>query len=400
MHKRYRIYRQRYQSLKEILLKRKLGEWEDHWALSGVSFSVPHGSTLGLIGPNGAGKSTTLKLMARILTPERGRVVMDGRVSALLELGAGFQLEYTGRENVFLNASLLGMSRAEVSRRFDQIVAFAELEDEIDQPLRTYSSGMYMRLAFAIAIHVDPEILLVDEILAVGDEAFQRKCLDYIESFQARGGTIVLISHSMASVQELCNVVGWIEHGQLQAFGDAKDVINAYIDRVREEEQAVAHAAAGEVVPYDIQISDVRLLGAEGRAVDTVASGQPLDVEIQYRVRRPVEHPCFGVALFRNDGAFVYGSNTEIDGVELPVAERDGVIRLRYRSLELLPGTYRFSVGLFRRGDPRPFDFHHLRYSFRVAGTTQEEGLVRLDHEWLPPAADLPARRAGNEGRR
>jgi ABC-type polysaccharide/polyol phosphate transport system ATPase subunit len=401
VHKRYRVYRQRYQSIKEVLLRRRLGEWDNHWALKGVSFEVPHGTTLGLIGPNGAGKSTTLKLIAKILTPESGAIHTSGRISALLELGAGFQPEYTGRENVYLNASLLGLSRAEVNRRFDQIVEFSELADAIDQPLRTYSSGMYMRLAFAVAIHVDPEILLVDEILAVGDEAFQRKCLDYIKAFQARGGTIVMISHSMGSVLELCTRSVWIEHGLVQADGQTRDVVNAYIDRVRAQEQA-ALDAAGEagVVPFDVQLLDVALLDAAGDPAETLPPGSGLDVEIHYRARRRVENPVVGVAIFRNDGVFVYGTNSGIDAAAIGPLEGEGRLRLRYRSLPLLAGTYRLSVGVFQApDDPRPLDLHDRRYSFRVGGDTAEEGVVRLDHEWSAPQLSArpvpPARREG-----
>ncbi|MGH7866291.1 MAG: ABC transporter ATP-binding protein [Candidatus Dormibacteraceae bacterium] len=232
VHKRYRIYKERYRSLKEIVIHRRLGEWEDRWVLRGISLTVPQGTTLGLIGPNGAGKSTALKLMAKILTPDRGEVHINGRLSALIELGAGFQMEYTGRENIYLNASLLGLSRAETKAKFDDIVAFAELEDFIDVPVRTYSSGMYMRLGFSVAIHVDPEVLLIDEILAVGDESFQRKCFGWLRSFQNRGGTIVMVSHSMSMMQELCSQVAWIEQGDLRQLGKPREVIEAYLEQV------------------------------------------------------------------------------------------------------------------------------------------------------------------------
>jgi ABC-2 type transport system ATP-binding protein len=235
VHKRYRIYQQRYLTLKEVVLHRRFGEWEDRWALRGVSFDVPSGSVLGVIGPNGAGKSTALKLMAQILTPDRGRVEVKGRLSALLELGSGFQTEYTGRENVYLNGSLLGLSAREIKRRFDDIVAFAELEDHIDAPLRTYSSGMAVRLGYAIAMHCDPEVMLLDEVLAVGDEAFQRKCASHIAGFRQRGGTIVLVSHALGTVRSIATTVAWLQDGTIRAAGDPGEVIDAYVADLHDE---------------------------------------------------------------------------------------------------------------------------------------------------------------------
>jgi ABC-type polysaccharide/polyol phosphate transport system ATPase subunit len=235
VHKSYRVYRQRYVTLKEVVLHGRFGEWEDRWAVNGVSLEIPNGAVVGVIGANGAGKSTALKLMARILSPDRGLVEVRGRVSALLELGSGFQPEYTGRENVFLNASLLGLSARDIKRRFNDIVGFAELEDHIDEPLRTYSSGMAMRLGYAIAMQSEPDALLLDEVLAVGDESFQRKCLDHIAQFSRRGGTIVLVSHALGTIRGIATRVAWLKAGTLKQFGDPSEVIDAYLADVREE---------------------------------------------------------------------------------------------------------------------------------------------------------------------
>jgi ABC-2 type transport system ATP-binding protein len=237
VHKSYRVYRQRYVTLKEVVIHRRFGEWEERWAINGVSFDVPAGSVLGVIGPNGAGKSTALRLMARILAPDRGRVEVRGRVSALLELGTGFQPEYTGRENVYLNASLLGLSAREIKKRFNDIVGFAELEDHIDEPLRTYSSGMTVRLGYAIAMQSEPDAMLLDEVLAVGDEAFQRKCLDHIAAFRQGGGTIVLVSHALETVRGIASTVVWLEDGRLKAIGEPNEVIDAYLAEVQNESQ-------------------------------------------------------------------------------------------------------------------------------------------------------------------
>lgn len=386
VHKRYRVYRERYRSLKEIAIHRRLGIWEDRWALRGVSLEVAPGSTMAMIGPNGAGKSTALKLMARILTPDRGRVAVRGKLSALIELGAGFQLEYTGRENVYLNASLLGLTRKEISRSLDSIVAFAELEDHIDAPLRTYSTGMYMRLGFAVAIHVRPEILLVDEILAVGDEAFQRKCTDWLEDFQRKGGTIVMVTHGLGAVQEMATQAAWIEHGRLVQLGTPADVIAAYLEEVREHRRDVEAERQRRLDTErpSIELDRARLLDRAGRPATLVERGDPLCVEITYRCHRRVETPVFGVALHRNDGAYVYGTNTHVDGLELAPIESDGKLTLRYDSLPLLGGTYLVSVAIFGSSKPLapPIDYHDQLYAFRVVPPTGEQGLTHLAHRW------------------
>jgi ABC-type polysaccharide/polyol phosphate transport system ATPase subunit len=399
VHKRYRVYRERYRSLKEIMIHRRLGIWEERWALQGLTLDVERGTTIGLVGPNGAGKSTTLKLMARILSPDRGSVAVRGRASGLIELGAGFQPEYNGRENVYLNASLLGLTRTEIRRRFDDIVSFSELEDHIDAPLRTYSSGMHMRLGFAVAIHVNPEVLLIDEVLAVGDAAFQRKCFDWLETFQRRGGTLVIVSHDLSAIREHCDVAAWIGEGRLLELGDPGAVIGDYLEAVREQRLAVAEASAelGDETgpPPAAQIVDVQLLDRGGREVKELRSGDPLSVEIAYQCHQPVSRPVLGVALFRNDGAYVYGTNSSVDGLEMAPAVGPGRVRLDYRALPLLAGTYLLSVAIFDGADSPALDHRNQRYPFRVLGKSGEHGLIRLQHDWT--LLDEPAgkRRAG-----
>jgi len=393
VYKRYRIYRQRYQSVKEILVHRRLGEWQDHWALRGLDLQVRPGTTVGLVGPNGAGKSTTLKLMARILAPDRGWLKSSGRVSGLLELGAGFQLEYSGRENIFLNASLLGLTRKHILSRLDEIIAFSELEPFIDDPLRTYSSGMYMRLAFAIAINVDPEVLLVDEIFAVGDQSFQQKCLNWLGGFQHQGGTIVMVTHNLGTVQEMCTEAAWIEHGRLLDLGPPQQVVNNYVDRVRETDLQRREKESNEPIPPStpIEIERVRLVDALGEPVGSVAAGEKLVIDITYRINTHVRSPRVGVSVFRNDGVYLYGINTGIDRVSIPEAKGEGCIRLTYRSVNLLAGLYRLSIGIFDgQQEERPIVFHDKIYGFRVTSDVQgEQGLVRLDHKWeLRPASD------------
>ena len=230
MSKRFRLYRRRHQSIKEILVRRSVGEWEDLWAVRDLTFEVPRGQFLGVIGHNGSGKSTLLKLMSQILRPDGGKLQIVGRVSSLLELGAGFQPEYTGRENVYLYGSLLGLRRRDIARAYESILAFSELEHFIDYPVKNYSSGMYTRLGFSVAVHLDPDILLIDEVLAVGDASFQQKCFEHLNRLRARGCTIILVSHDLASVGKFCERGIWLDRGRLMADGDTDRTIQAYLD--------------------------------------------------------------------------------------------------------------------------------------------------------------------------
>lgn len=386
VYKKYRIYHERYRSVKEIVIHRRLGSWEDRWALKGVSMDVEPGQTLALVGPNGAGKSTALKVMAQILTPDRGRVRAHGRLSALIELGAGFQLEYTGRENVYLNASLLGLTKKEVDRKYDDIVAFAELEDHMEASVRTYSTGMYMRLGFSVAIHVEPEILLVDEILAVGDASFQQKCTDWLEDFQRRGGTIVMVSHSLSAVRQLANKAAWIEHGNLIRLGDPVDVIADYLGQVRGHRQDEDDAKrAHRTQRPEIELTEVRLTDLDGRPVEELRRNDPLQIQISYRSNRPVQTPVFGVAIHRDDGSLVYGTNTHVDGVQLDPITKDGSITIRYQSLPLLGSTYLVTIAIFgsTMENAPPIDFREQRYSFKVSPRTNEQGAAYLPHDWV-----------------
>ncbi|MEL4319022.1 ABC transporter ATP-binding protein [Leifsonia sp. YIM 134122] len=226
--KSFRMYKERNQSLKSAIMRGRISSHTDFWALRNVSLEIPHGSTFGLIGDNGSGKSTLLKCVAKILHPETGTITTDGRLAALLEVGSGFHPELSGRENVFLNGSILGMSKKEITQRFDEIVDFSGVEEFIDQPVKNYSSGMYVRLGFSVAINVDPDVLLVDEVLAVGDEAFQAKCRQKFADFKKQGKTVVVVSHSMGTMQQMCDKLAWLHHGDLKAVGDAPDVIAKY----------------------------------------------------------------------------------------------------------------------------------------------------------------------------
>ena len=373
-------------------------------AVDGVSFEVPCATTFGVIGENGSGKSTMLKLMAGITKPTRGELTVNGRVSALIELGAGFHPEISGRENVAINGIMLGLTRRQVQERFDEIVAFAELEDFIDAPVKTYSSGMYMRLGFAVAIHVDPDVLLIDEVLAVGDEGFTRKCLDKVGEFRRRGRTIVLVTHSLGLVEKMCDEALWMRHGKVADRGDPKRVVDAYLTYVAGGEEALlarehgqaaestASEAAADLAPEagyrqgrwggrEIEIAGVRLLDDRGRERHVYVPGEGLSVVLDVRAARPVEDFVFGVGLFTADGVSVYGTNTHLEDFTPGRLEGAAEVRLRLDDLRLVEGTYLLDVAAHRR-DGTPYDYHRGLYSFRVKSRIKDVGVYRPPHRW------------------
>ncbi len=382
--KQFTLYHQRGQGLKERVLAlfgRGRATTERFWALDDVSFTIEPGQTLGLIGRNGCGKSTLLQLLAGILEPDRGRVQVRGRVTSLLELGAGFSPDLTGRENVFLNASLHGVPTSVVAQRFDDIVAFAELERFIDSPVRNYSSGMYMRLGFAVAAHLDPEIVLVDEALAVGDEAFQRKCLRKIQEFQSRGVTVVIVSHDLLLVERLCTRACLLQQGRLVAIGTPTDVIGRY-----HQIEADAGGVAGEYRwgSRQVVIPRVDLLDGDGRPLHDLRTGDPLVIEIRFHADAPVARPVFGLAIYHEDGTHLTGPNTRTAGLPLDVVHGDGVVRYRVDRLPLLPGRYVVSVSAYDYDLIDAYDHRERVATFTVTegGTRERFGKLTLGGTW------------------
>jgi ABC-type polysaccharide/polyol phosphate transport system ATPase subunit len=421
----YRRYSQRRQfsTLKSALLSRtmvrNLAPDETFLALSDVSFSVPAGATYGVIGRNGSGKSTVLKGVAGITKPNSGTVHVRGRVSALIELGAGFHPEISGRENVFINGIMLGLSKREVARRFDEIVEFAELRDFIDAPVKTYSSGMYMRLGFAVAIHVDPDVLLVDEVLAVGDEGFTHKCLDKFAEFRRRGKTILLVTHSLNLVERFCDEALWLDAGKARLSGDPRRVVGAYItavERGEEQQLAVANARAleatsqpGEQPPgtegarpgppggdapqdgfresagrwgsREVEIAGVRLVGEDGQASHLFHTGEQVAIRLDVRAASPVEDFAFGIAIFNADGTCCYGTNTSLEQFTSDRIHGAGSVSFVIESLDLTEGTYTLDVAAHRR-DGYPYDYHRQLHTFRVRSRTKDVGIYRPRHRW------------------
>ncbi len=422
----YRRYsrRRQFSTLKSALLSRSLirnlRPDETFAAVRDVTFDVRAGQTLGVIGRNGSGKSTLLKLVAGITKPTTGTVAVTGRISALIELGAGFHPEISGRENVFINGIMLGLSKREITRRFDEIVEFAEMKDFIDAPVKTYSSGMYMRLGFAVAIHVDPDVLLVDEVLAVGDEGFTHKCLDKFAEFKRRGKTILLVTHALGLVERFCDEALWMDGGQLKGLGDPKRVIGAYITEVEEgEEQQLAkddaraqettaavspdepasavlpdnpietasapgdmfRATEGRWGSREIEITDVQLAGPDGAPGHVFHSGQPLTIRIGLRSPIAIEDFVIGIGIFNAEGVCCYGTNTSIEELTAVRIFGDAEARFSIENLDLVEGTYKLDVGIHKL-DGYPYDYHRLLYTFRVKSRTKDVGIYRPRHEW------------------
>ncbi len=401
--KMYRRYgrRKSFGTLKSALLSgsvlKNLRPDSAFQALDGVSFDVRQGSTLGIIGRNGSGKSSLLKLIAGIGKPSSGTIRVSGRVSALIELGAGFHPEISGRENVFINGMMLGLSKAEVARRFDEIVAFAELGDFIDEPVKTYSSGMYMRLGFAVAINVDPDVLLVDEVLAVGDEAFTHKCLEKFAEFRRRGKTIVLVTHTLDLITRLCDEALWLDAGRVRGHGDPKRVVDAYLTEVAgTDDHAVSAPAeppaasgasetngrAGRWGSQEAIIEHVELVRADGQPVNVFESGQPMRIHVGVRAARPLHDFVFGIAIFTADGVCCFGTNTQIEGRVPREWAGGGTFTVDIERLDLVAGAYKLDVAVHRQ-DGVPYDYHRLLYSFRVASPVKDTGIYRPQHRWL-----------------
>lgn len=411
---RYRLPQERIPSFKEYAIRwltRRI-RYNQFWALQDVSFEVFRGDVLGIIGANGAGKSTLLKVIARVLRPTRGALRLRGRVAPLLELGAGFDMELTGRENVYLNGTILGYSQGDIERRMGRIVEFAGLEEFIDAPLRTYSTGMVARLGFSVATDERPEILIVDEILSVGDAEFQARSFERIQQFQAQGTTILLVSHSLGKVEEMCNRAIWLDHGRIQAASDAHTVAARYLQRVRaEEEQRMArHLAAAPPPPESatpaeaarrwgsgvIEITRVRICDPQGGEQSVFHTGEPLVLKIDYIAHRPVQSPIFGLAIHRQDGAHLTGPNTGFAGFDPGLVNGPGNVTFHIPYIPLLEGLYHFSVAATDPADTELYDYHDRLYPFRVLnqGTEFREryGLMTVRGEW--------SHQSGNSGGR
>ena len=401
--KSYRLLgrRSQFATLKSALLKRDLKLEPDATvpALKNVSFSVHRGEAFGIIGRNGSGKSTLLKVVSGILKPTSGRIAITGRVAALIELGAGFHPEITGRENIYINGIMLGLTKRDIESRFDRIVEFSGVGPFLDQPVKTYSSGMYVRLGFSVAVHVDPDVLLIDEVLAVGDEEFSQKCIAKIQEMKYRGVTLLFVTHQLDQVRKICDRALWLDHGEVMAIGDPVRVVDDYLQQVAghapapispEPSQAVATPeepkakneleeerwGSGEVV-----LTRVSIVDDQGLDLVALGAGTPVTIELDVNVRAPQEDFVFGIGIYHADGTCVYGTNTELEGFQSEHLDRDGRVRFVMPSLDLVAGTYRIDAAIHTRNG-RAFDYRRNVLRFVVGSRVHDIGVYRPQHTW------------------
>lgn len=393
---KYRVPQEQIGTFKEYAIRLVQGKVEHRSfnALNKVSLSINRGEVFGLIGHNGAGKSTLLKVVAKVIRPTGGRVIVRGKVAPLLEVGAGFHPELTGRENVFLNGAMLGFSQEEMKKKFPRIVEFAELGDFIDAPLRTYSSGMTARLGFAVATDSQPDILIVDEILSVGDEAFQHKSYERIQAIKAQGATILLVSHSMSVIDGMCQRAAWLHRGQVRSVDNAKVVVDQYLGLVSDVENLKFSSDGHKDEDVDgrdyqpIEIRQVRILNQEGHDQQSFHTGESMQVQIEYVAHETIGSLEVGIAIHRQDGVQITGPNTAFDGLEIEASPGVGGVVYTIPSIPLMEGMYLLSVALVNRMGNVMLDYHDRYYNFRVNNrghdVRERYGVMTMNGEWRP----------------
>jgi len=393
--------RHRFMTFKSSILKgdifKALKPEELVTALNGVSFKVKKGEAFGVIGENGSGKSTLLKLIAGITKPTSGNLKVNGKVSALIELGAGFHPEISGRENVYINGIMLGLSKKEINQKFDDIVKFAELEEFIDAPIKTYSSGMYMRLGFSVAINVNPDIFLIDEVLAVGDASFVPKCLDKIDDFRRRKKTILFVSHDLNNVEKICDKVIWLKEGKIQRMGQPKRVIDAYLQDIAEKKEKEFELSQQEIEQEEtfdeerrenrwgkreIEIKKVRLKDINNKEKHVFSPNEGMVIEMDVISCSKIEDFAFGIGIFNSQGICCYGTNTHLENFEPISIEGKGKVICRIEKLNLINGNYYLDVATHKR-DGYPYDYHQNLYSFMVSSVNNDIGISRAPHTWI-----------------
>ena len=411
--KKFKVYLDKGRTLKERTLFSGRRKYENREVLRGVSFEVKKGEAIGLIGHNGCGKSTTLKMLTKIMYPDSGTIEMNGRVSSLIELGAGFHPDMSGRENIYINASIFGLTKKEIEERIDDIIEFSELEDFIDNPVRTYSSGMYMRLAFAVAINVDADILLIDEILAVGDVAFQAKCFNRLRQIKSEGTTIVIVSHSLNQIEQICERSIWIHDGLIRLEGSPYDVHPQYMafmagnsladsaaKKKAKDEKAAANAEAnGESEntfteeekenkkdakrwgSKEVVIDKITVVDKEGKERDTFLNSEEINVKISYTNNAKLENSVVGVAIYRDDKVHIYGTNTLIDMSKMLPLKDKGVITLKFDNIPVNAGNYIFDLA-FHKPDGFEYDFWRDAFRLHIKNVKAEVGEISIAHSW------------------
>lgn len=400
--KSFKVYLDKGHTLKEKTLFSKRRKYEERKVLDGISFEVKKGEAIGLIGHNGCGKSTTLKLLTKIMYPDSGTIEMKGRVSSLIELGAGFHPDMSGRENIYTNASIFGLTKKEIDKRVDDIIAFSELEEFIDNPVRTYSSGMYMRLAFSVAINVDADILLIDEILAVGDANFQAKCFDKLHKIKANGTTIVLVSHSLGQIEQICERTLWIDQGKIREEGTPREVHPIYLDYMGQKRQAIVEKEserenvkkAENILNSSegqenrkrrgngkVRFGEVQLYDSNGQPGKVFETGSDILVEMNYKVRERVEDIVVGIVICQNDGTCCYGTNTRMDYLNRIHLDHDGKMEVYLKNVLLLPGTYKIDLTI-ESETGLPIDYYKEAAIFDIHSKETGFGIMSIKHKW------------------
>ena len=417
--KHFKVYPDKGAQLKERLLFRKRSRFEIREVLKGISFEVKKGEAVGLIGHNGCGKSTTLKLLTRIMYPDSGTIAMHGRVSSLIELGAGFHPDMSGRENIYTNAAIFGLTKKEIDARLNDIVEFSELREFIDNPVRTYSSGMYMRLAFSVAINVDADILLIDEILAVGDTNFQTKCFNRLRELKASGITIIIVTHDLSTIEKFCDRAIWLNDGLIVKEGRSPEVVDAYFnfmnhkrieaDMAKQEEKAAEEAAVPEEVPESpaeeteekpaeednggidysanrfglkyIEITKARMIGDSGKDGRIFRAGEKVTIEMDYKVNTPLDEYIFGFGFYTLEGECLYGNNTQLDRMTVKTDKTSGTVAVDVLGLPLLAGKYVLNVAVVDNNGT-PMDFYRNYCDFEVVSDDRSTGYFSIPHNW------------------
>jgi len=391
--KRFRVYKERPDSLKERVTTLHRIRHDDFWALQNVSLEVPKGSVYALVGHNGSGKSSLLRIMAGIHRPTSGTVTTDGRISALLELGAGFHPDLSGRENIYLNAAILGLSRRETDGLYGQIVEFSGLSDFIDTPVKHYSSGMYVRLGFSVAVHVEPQILIIDEVIAVGDEEFQRRCFEHLNKLRRQGATIVMVTHGLGYVQSLCDEATWLDHGHVMAQGSASQVVRKYMAQVNESEsERIANETAEQAIELDDElrtsvahIEGIEFLDADGKAMPVVTSLSPVTFRIRWHADKPIPAPLVSFVLHTEGGHPIAHPGMRFKTEDGPIFQGDGWSDFHVERFPLAPGGYTISIALHDRPGGSVLDRKDEAFQMRVQpGDTFVWGMTDLDGEWRP----------------
>jgi len=383
--KRYKLFDRPIDQVKEFLTLKKKKYHQEFWALRDISFNMKTGESLGVIGENGAGKSTLLKIVTGVTKPTTGSIETRGKVGALLDLGTGFHPEYTGRENIFLSGSVMGLSESEIRDILPEIIEFSDLGDFIDRPVRTYSTGMYVRLGFSIATSINPDLLVTDEVLAVGDENFQKKCIKRMEKFLIEGKTILFCSHGMFHIKKICQRAVWLDHGHLRSIGDASDVVNEYLDFMREKEveenKRDSRIQKLRSSFYNI-VKEVRILNGESIEKEEFQMGETIRIEVIIETPPGEETPAVAIGIVRNDQTPVYGISSDMDGVE-PQKIGDNLYSICYELPEvmLLPGRYIIRSHSMDKPALRLFDT--LEKIIIIKGDTREMGICRLKHHWV-----------------